>query len=85
MKEKLTKWRKAFEAASSEVSKTQRKRLSVEARRLMQERLVAIANGGQSREERAIEKALRVLWAIEHKTATPKRVKRKRPAAKGKR
>ena len=50
----------------------------------MQERLVAIANGGDSREERTMEEALRKLWTLEH-GAGPRNRERKRKQSKRKR
>jgi len=84
LKKKPTKWREAFKAASLESDKSERKRLCAEARRLMQERLVAIANGGDSREERTMEEALRKLWTLEH-GAGPRNRERKRKQSKRKR
>jgi len=79
VKLKPTTWQETLKAASGESRPAKRRALCETARRLIQERLIAIAGcKNHLREERAMEEALRQVWAIEQKVRNaPKRARRK--------
>jgi hypothetical protein len=65
---KSSEWREALKAASREASRDRQRSLCEEARQIMQQRLVEIADRkGRHKEERSIEEGLREIWALEQK------------------